>query len=282
MASIDQGRYISVVAPGHMANQKQMRTQILITDIPSGKFTSKWPTQLEKTLFKEQFPNLQSRLQYYTPLPFLNRIIIIFDNEDDTLQVFKFLQGLLPKENGDSMKLFVTESLLNSQHPRSRSTDDAAAFQGDGSPFLEEGHSKPLLSINTDPGVTGIDGSSLNKGGSSLSPDKSSLESPTFLKLSTDSKPFSYQEPLPKLSRSSSSTSNLSLNGSSQTSLPSQPENKDKSTSDTKCLFASKPLGLTIDTSAGSNAASHVQSKANGSTSNPPKSPSITVNEFFH
>ena len=65
-----------------MANQKQMRTQILITDIPSGKFTSKWPTQLEKTLFKEQFPNLQSHLQYYTPLPFLNRIIIIFDNED--------------------------------------------------------------------------------------------------------------------------------------------------------------------------------------------------------
>ncbi|EJS41654.1 YOR220W [Saccharomyces arboricola H-6] len=266
-----------------MANQKQMRTQILITDIPTDKFTSKWPTHLEKTLFKEQFPNLQSHLQYYTPLPFLNRIIIIFDNEDDTLHVFEFLQELLAKENGGSMKLFVTESLLNNQHPRSRSTDDAAALQGNNSsPLVEEHHSKPLLSINTDPGVTGMDGSSLNRGGSSLSPDKSSFESPTLLKLSTDSKPFSYQEPLPKLSRSSSSTSNFSLNGSSLTSLPSQPENKDKSTSDTKCLFVSKPMGLTIDTSATNNTALHIENDANGTSSNPPKSPSITVNEFFH
>ncbi|QHS76314.1 Rcn2p [Saccharomyces paradoxus] len=265
-----------------MANQKQMRTQILITDIPSGKFASKWPTQLEKTLFKEQFPNLQSRLQYYTPLPFLNRIIIIFDNEDDTLQVFKFLQQLLAKENGGPMKLFVTESLLNNQHPRSRSTDDAISLQDNSSPLLEDHRSKPLLSINTDPGVTGIDSSSLNKGGSSLSPDKSSLESPTLLKLSMDSKPFSYQEPLPKLSRSSSSTSNLSLNGSSQTSLPSQLENKDKPTSDTKCLFASKPLRLTIDTSTRSSAASGTENDVNVTASNPPKSPSITVNEFFH
>ncbi|CAI4036513.1 hypothetical protein SMKI_15G3600 [Saccharomyces mikatae IFO 1815] len=263
-----------------MANQKQMRTQILITDISSGKFASKWPTQLEKTLFKEQFPNLQKHLQYFTPLPFLNRIIIIFDNEDDTLQVFKFLQELLAKENGGSMKLFVTESLLNNQHPRSRSTDDAVSLQGDSLPSLEGHRSKPLLSINTDPGVTGIDSTSLSKGGFSLSPDKSSLESPTFLKLSTDSKPFSYQEPLPKLSRSSSSTSNLSLKGSSQTSLPSQLlENKDKSTSDTKCLFVSKPLGLSIDTSARSSAASHTK---NDAVSNAPKSPSITVNEFFH
>ncbi|CAI2027834.1 hypothetical protein SEUBUCD646_0H02560 [Saccharomyces eubayanus] len=265
-----------------MANQKQMRTQILITDIPREKFDSKWPTQLEKTLFTEQFPKLQSNLQYYTPLPFLNRIVIIFDNEDDTLKVFEFLQGLLAKESGGTIKLFVTESLLNNQRPRSRSSDDAAVFLGDSSPVLEGHHSKPLLSINTDPGVTGVDTSSLSKGGSSLSPDKSSLESPTFLRLSTDSKPFSYQEPLPKLSRSSSSTSNLSLNGSSQTSLPSQLENKDKPTSDTKYLFASKPLGLTIDTSGTSNTTSQSENGAGGSASNPPKSPSITVNEFFH
>ncbi|CAI5215589.1 ANM_HP_G0000230.mRNA.1.CDS.1 [Saccharomyces cerevisiae] len=179
------------------------------------------------------------------------------------------------------MKLFVTESLLNNQHPRSRSTDDAVSLQDNNLALLEDHRNKPLLSINTDPGVTGVDSSSLNKGGSSLSPDKSSLESPTMLKLSTDSKPFSYQEPLPKLSRSSSSTSNLSLNRSSQTSLPSQLENKDKSASGTKCLFASKPLGLTIDTSTRSNAASCTENDVNATASNPPKSPSITVNEFF-
>lgn len=174
-------------------NSKDSRTQILITDIPRDQFESKWPVELESELFDREFPELKRKLQYYTPLAFLNRIVIIFDDEPATVKVYNYLKdSLLAK--GHSVKVYITESLLT--RPRARSVDDA-----EGSSEEEGGKRKPVLSIQTDPSKTGISSTSMALGSPSLSPERNTLDSPTLLKFGNESKAHYYQEPLPRVNR---------------------------------------------------------------------------------
>ncbi|EDO16338.1 hypothetical protein Kpol_1059p28 [Vanderwaltozyma polyspora DSM 70294] len=166
------------------------KTQILITDVPKERFSSSWPQNLEKILFEEKFPHLKPKVQYYTPLAFLNRIVIILDDEKTTLDIYNYLKEHENIKNSP-MKLFITENLLK---PRSKSSSNA----NDGVGLDSDKELQPILSLDTNPLHTGIESSSLSLGSSALSPD-SGLDSPTLLKISdeTDSKPYMYREPLP-------------------------------------------------------------------------------------
>lgn len=92
------------------------KTQILITDIGKDKFENSWADDLRKMLFEREF--LTIRPEYFTPLPFLNRIVIIFRNEDDALKIYEYLQKYLL---GTKVKLCLTESLIGKT--RSASAD---------------------------------------------------------------------------------------------------------------------------------------------------------------
>lgn len=238
-------------------SQKQPKTQILITDIPKNSFDSKWPTELEKQLFEVKFPNLKSKLQYYTPLAFLNRIVIIFDDEATAIEVYEYLKTFL-KETGKDVKLYLAESLLAKS--RSKSVDDAES----GSPLNLSSsenveNEKPILSIDTNPSNTGVNSSSLSLGSPSLSPDRNGLESPTLLKFENQSKLHYYKEPLPRFAKSKS-----------QTSL--------RSNDNTTYLF--KP-----GTQSAVGSSSLTPSSSNNlmeGTDFPPSSPSITLDEFTH
>lgn len=229
------------------------KTQILITDIPKKRFDEKWPSQLESLLFEEKFSELKARLQYYTPLPFLHRIVIILDDEESALKVYEFLKSIV--ENQDSMKLFLTESLLG--QPRSRSFDDSFKIGN----IFDTNKEKPILLLDTNPSNTGIEVSSLAAGSPSLSPDKTSLESPTLLKFSEGNELHYYKEPLPKQNSSSELITPVTSNASR----------------DNEKTYLFRPA-LNLDT------ASISQNNNNDSkdtlASSPPKSPSITINEF--
>lgn len=225
------------------------RNQILITDIPKVKFDSKWPEDLEKELFEREFVGLKRKLQYYTPLAFLNRIVIIFDDEAAARTVYEYLQEHLKKS---PYRIYLAESLL--ARPRAKSLDDV---EESGSPDGEyQSHRKPVLSINTYPCNTGVSSSSLSLGSPSLSPERSNLDSPTLLKFDSKSRAHYYQEPLPKSDRGSSLKS-----FSSATDMP-------------RYLYKPEPSPMTATSSEGDLASSISSDKI------PPPSPSITLNEF--
>ena len=67
------------------------RVQILLTNVDKKLFQQGWPRELESELFNTKFPQLRSRLSYFSPLPFLNRIVIIFADETSAGQVYDYL-----------------------------------------------------------------------------------------------------------------------------------------------------------------------------------------------
>lgn len=256
----------------------QPKTQILITDIPKDKFTGKWPEQIEKKLFSATFPQYKAKLEYFTPLAFLNRIVIILNDEQSANDIYNFLIPIISQEEG--IKVFLTESLLL---PRSRSFDDTEnqlsvlnkapnnnnvgqTRRGSISEmFLDSG--KPILSLDTNPLRTGVDVSSLSVGSPSLSPDKCNLNTPTLLKFDAESKPYYYSEPLPK----SFSQSNLTVLSNSSSISPISSTIQDPET-----VFAFKPKGLKIDTSSNNDTV-----ESEGSTQGDvPSSPLITINQI--
>ncbi|QLG74018.1 hypothetical protein HG535_0F05300 [Zygotorulaspora mrakii] len=255
------------------------KTQILITDIPTAYFKEKWPDQLEKELFVKLFPQFSSNLLYYSPLAFLNRIVIIMDNEETTIQMYNSLKNLLASQKRTA-KLYLTESLLTK--PKSRSSDDLT-LMSKRSPerqntntttdtHLEQPESqrlqtpsqqlsqasKPILSIDTDPSSTGISTYSLSIGSPSLSPDRTSLESPTMLKFDSQSKLHYYKEPLPKLNKRVS-----------QSTFDSSPADT------TTYLFKPRNTGDLASASS-----TDMVSSSSSRIDIPPPSPSITLNEF--
>ncbi|QLL30926.1 hypothetical protein HG536_0A07410 [Torulaspora globosa] len=227
---------------------KEARTQILITDIPKIKFDSKWPEDLEKELFEREFVDLKRKLQYYTPLAFLNRIVIIFDDEAAAETVYEYLKDRL---RNFSYRIYLAESLL--AKPRAKSMDDAEESDSPGGE--SQNHCKPVLSINTYRS-TGASSLSLSLGSPSLSPEKNSLDSPTLLKFDSQSKAHYYQEPLPRSDRGSSLTS-----FSSCTDVP-------------KYLYKPEPSPMTTTSSGG------LASSISSDDKIPPPSPSITLKEF--
>ncbi|CCD24958.1 Rcn2p NDAI_0E01420 [Naumovozyma dairenensis CBS 421] len=263
------------------------KTQILITDIPKEKFVSKWPQELEEKIFDENFPNLKINLQYFTPLQFLSRIVIIMNDQESTDVIYEFLQKLMKELAPTPIKLYLTESLLvnnakgDSNRPpiRSRSFDDMEKINdnNDGKNSLQ----KPILSIDTDPVRTGIAVGSLALGGPSLSPDRrTSIESPTLLKFAPDSKSIYYKEPAPKISPQSTKESSSSPVDGSQTKYLFQPP---PPSSDVVNSNAIRPNTLKVNTSSSTSSLSVASGKDSSSTPNtPPKSPTITLNEFAH
>lgn len=223
-----------------------MKTQVLITDVPKVKFNG-WPKELEKRIFGK-YPELRKHLQYFTPLPFMNRVIIIMDEESAAVKVYEYLRDEEPTTSkNDEIKLYMTESLLANRF-RSRSMGEPVS--DDSEPNTPTGESKlPILSLDTNPVTTGIDAGSLAMGSPSLSPDRrSSVESPTLLKFGDVDHAHLYREPLPNKEANSSSTS---ISSENETVLQ-------------------KPQKLSILTEG-------ISSDGAGS---PPKSPSITVREF--
>ncbi|CCE63805.1 hypothetical protein TPHA_0F03240 [Tetrapisispora phaffii CBS 4417] len=219
-----------------------LKSQILITDIPKATFSSDWSAKLKSSIFEEHFPEAVRNLQYYTPLQFLNRIVIILDDETVATKIYEYLrtEKLILNLNA---KLYLTENLTK---PRSKSSSQVGLDMPLSDDFLnlrvdpnssakqpgEDGaFAKPLLSIDTDPSHTGISTASLQVGSPSLSPDKSCIGSPTLLKFSDDDqKLHSYQEPLPKLNdinkletATSNSSSNLNIRKNKDSSEPMSP-----------------------------------------------------------
>lgn len=214
---------------------KEPRTQILITDISKRQFESKWPVELKTELFERKFPELKRKLQYYSPLAFLNRIVIIFDDEPAAVRVYEYLRDSVLK-NDQSCRVYLAESLL--ARPRAKSADDSQELSEQ-----EAEKRKPVLSIDTEPSHTGVNASSLTLGSPSLSPERGTLDSPTLLKFDNESKPHYYQEPLPNLDKSRSSSQ--------------------------------IPSSLRISTTNSSHS-------SRTDLNRPPPSPSITINEFYH
>lgn len=243
----------------------QAKTQILITGVPKTRFAAKWPEDVEKQLFTTQFPQYKSKLSYYSPLAFLNRIVIILDDEESAKEIFDFLQPVILKE-GDDMRIFLTESLLL---PRSRSVDDTADVTPmRKSSITETLHDcgKPILSLDTNPTNTGINASSLSIGSPSLSPQRNNAGSPTLLKFSDDSKPCYYKEPLPQ------SASQTNLTTVSDNSISPISSNVSQITPDS--AKKGKPAFLRVNTF--STGIPGDKGNADGT----PRSPSITVDHF--
>lgn len=254
------------------ATHSMKKTQILITDIPKNKFSEEWPKWLEKQLFEDKFPELKINLQYFTPLSFLNRIVIIMDTEASTITIYEYLKDVIARDSV-KMKLYMTESLLISnvngsdKNPiRSRSFDDVNKYTNNNNNGQEikldpikdlTSLRKPILSLDTNPQTTGVSLNSLSVGGQSLSPDRASLESPTLLKFSGDSKSIYYQEPLPKVS------------------LPEGAPNTLRTA--TTCLFepGRDTTSLTVDTGRDN------VTNSDSANNTPPKSPTITLNQFI-
>lgn len=264
-------------------SQQQVKTQILITDIPKDKFTQKWPSTIEKLLFETKFPELRSKLQYFTPLPFLQRIIIILDDSQSAHKLYDFLKD--GNYINKPLKIFLTESLLVGSNPRARSFDDSTkttnSFDKITNPFLDLARpsrvdnnnnnndtARPILSLETDPLKTGVTSNSLCAGSPSLSPDNGMLESPTLLKFDKDDKPHYYKEPLPKTN--SNSSLNLII-------TPVASGEKDKS----KTPFNTIPRDQVKITSSDEDLNYDERNGSTPSISTPPKSPSITINPVF-
>ncbi|CCF59216.1 hypothetical protein KAFR_0G01820 [Kazachstania africana CBS 2517] len=238
----------------------QAKIQILITDLSKDSFASKLPSAIEKKIFAEKFPELSEKLTYFTPLPFLNRIIIILKDEESASKIFKFLEDFIPTVD-PNIKLYLTESLLVNSRPRAKS-DDPFSRGNQAVPS-----SKPFLSLNTNPFNTGIASESLAVGSPSLSPDRSSLESPTLLKFSDNSKPYYYKEPLPKVP-----------NDDEETGLPIDANDSFTPITSTTSTWSRLDTGdkrknLRLDTDTNKNETRD---------DSPPKSPSITINHFTH
>ena len=255
-----------------------MKIQILITDIPKEKFTQDWPKTIETLLFETKFPELKTKLQYFTPLPFLQRIVIILNDSKSALKLYEFLKdgGYVNKP----MKLFLTKSLLIGSSPKPHSfgdssKDNSGCYDKTTTPFLyinkdktnpnkntnEESRgnvkSKPILSLETNPLKTGITLGSLSLGSPSLSPDNSSLESPTLIKFGKKEKLHYYREPLPRMNSSSSFKMDQNISITPVASKQSDCEHLDvnSKTSDNEII---SPLVNT-----------------------PQKSPTITINPVF-
>ncbi|SCU82752.1 LADA_0C07712g1_1 [Lachancea dasiensis] len=159
------------------------KTQILITDVPQRDFDKEWPQDLQKQLFEQNFPDLKKHCLYYTPLAFLRRVVIIFDEEEATNAIHEYLVRELAASH-QSVKIHLTESLLSK--PRARSQESLSnAEEVDFQTFK-----RPQLSLRTD---------SSQPASPSLSPDRSSSHSPTAMRFPDDHKIHYYQEPLPKV-----------------------------------------------------------------------------------
>lgn len=254
--------------------QDQTKTQILITDIPKDKFTQKWPKTIETLLFETKFPELRSKLQYFTPLPFLQRIVIIFDDSTSASKTYDFLKD--GKCVNKPMKLFLTESLLIGSNPRACSFDDSmndnfTPYDKTTNPFShinsikssanknidkesqENLKEKPILSLETNPLKIGVATGSLSLGSPSLSPNNSLLESPTLVKFSKDDKLHYYREPLPRMN--SNSNSKYSIN---------------------ETINIVSAVNADIDGKRLDD-----NDKTPSSINTPPKSPTITINPVF-
>lgn len=174
-----------------------MKTQILITDIPRDAFTSNWPNELRSKLFSIKFPQYFKLLNYFTPLAFMNRIILILDTEYAANDIYNFLQNEKTNKNDkylNSSKLFLTESLITK--PRSNSTPTLSNTTTTTTSTNKQ-EETPVLSIDTNPHSTGINKNSLERGSISLSPDSSSLMSPTLLSMEGNDTKRYYMEPKP-------------------------------------------------------------------------------------
>ncbi|AET41603.1 Rcn2p Ecym_8325 [Eremothecium cymbalariae DBVPG len=166
------------------------KTQILITDIPRERFDERWPQEVERRLRKE-FSNVEP--DYFTPLSFLDRIVIILRRERDTADVYEWLKRELVE---DPIKIYLTEPLINK--PRSRSAVAGRDRAGkDEDLEMDKGvldkDGKPVLKID----ISAAEGLGL---GSSpkLSPEKQI--SPTRLRFPDDPKVYYYMEPAPERS----------------------------------------------------------------------------------
>ncbi|CCH63039.1 hypothetical protein TBLA_0J00390 [Henningerozyma blattae CBS 6284] len=214
-----------------------MKTQILITDIPQQAFKSDWPSTLYNLLFVDKFPLIKSDLLYYTPLAFMNRIVLIFGNEENTLKIYDFLKNFQSMKNNvnsrnlQEAKIFINEPLITRQ--RAKSVDDIDPLsntdptithvnplsnltaKNDTYSVINTSNiinkDTPVLSVDTDPQSTGIDSHSLNMGSPSLSPDRMALRSPTWLKFDdNDTKLHCYKEPEPNTTTTTTSSTNNS------------------------------------------------------------------------
>ncbi|GAV54954.1 hypothetical protein ZYGR_0AS02770 [Zygosaccharomyces rouxii] len=153
------------------------RVQILLTNVDKKLFQQGWPRELESELFNTKFPQLRSRLSYFSPLPFLNRIVIIFADETSAGQVYDYLIENHP----GNVRVYLSESLLPQ---RSNSETDTERISKNSS----GGGERPILSLNT--------AQEANVSSPTLSPDRAG--SPTLLRFDKNSEFHLYQEPLPK------------------------------------------------------------------------------------
>lgn len=156
------------------------RVQILLTNVDKKLFKQEWPRDLESELFNDKFPELKSQLKYFSPLPFLNRIVIIFCDETSASKVYDYLLGKHP----DGVKVYLSESLLPQ---RSNSETDAERINQSNNGVTDGG--KPILSLNTSQEMSA-------SSPTLYSPDRAG--SPTLLKFDENSEAHLYQEPLPK------------------------------------------------------------------------------------
>ncbi|AGO11356.1 AaceriACR105Wp [[Ashbya] aceris (nom. inval.)] len=161
------------------------RTQILITDVPKERFDEQWPQQLRHEM-AARFPDVEP--EYFTPLSFLNRVVIIFRNEADTTRVHEWLRERFTREQ---YKVYLSEPLVGK--PRGRSLTAASPQMADGAEETEV--ERPLLQIDTASAVDSAAGG-LFPPSPSLSPDKQI--SPTKIKFPDDPKVHYYMEPAPE------------------------------------------------------------------------------------
>ncbi|CAR28548.1 hypothetical protein ZYGR_0S01810 [Zygosaccharomyces rouxii] len=153
------------------------RVQIILTNVDKKLFKQGWPRDLESELFSTKFPQLKPQLSYFSPLPFLNRIVIIFADEASASQVYNYLVENHP----DDVKVYLSESLL-SQRSNSENDTDRISRSKNGA------GERPILSLNT--------AQEANVSSPTLSPDRTG--SPTLLRFDDNSEFHLYQEPLPK------------------------------------------------------------------------------------
>ncbi|AAS51331.1 ACR105Wp [Eremothecium gossypii ATCC 10895] len=161
------------------------RTQILITDVPKARFDEQWPQLLRREM-AISFPDVEP--EYFTPLSFLNRVVIIFRGEEDTARVYEWLRERCAREH---YKVYLSEPLVGK--PRGRSLTAVSPQAGDGAEEAEV--ERPLLQIDTASAADSAAGG-LFPPSPSLSPDKQI--SPTKIKFPDDPKVHYYMEPAPE------------------------------------------------------------------------------------
>lgn len=166
-----------------------LRTQILITDVADEKFSHGWPQELEKELFERTYPNIVP--DFYSPLPFLHRIVIILHTDEEAEIIHDYLKKYLEEDlNKQNYKIYRTESLIS--RPRARSMNDVGADLGeDGRPVLKIDTSASGSSTS----VRDILQESIATHSTLSSPDQPI--SPTRLRLQDGQKEYFYMEPPP-------------------------------------------------------------------------------------